>query len=222
MRVAYSQEQEQLRQELRDYFAQLVTPELAAELATGESTLLGKDGAYCRVIRQLGKDGWLGIGWPTEYGGQNRSMLEQMVFGDEATLADVPIPLLTTNSVGPTIMEYGTQDQKDFFLPRILAGELHFSIGYSGPGPLARGAVRRGEGPLGNADAWARDWVEPADLAASDRNPMMSWAYTRSRCSRAGVDQGAALLLPCHALPARIAPRQPWRALLPPLFVRIW
>lgn len=169
MRVAYSQEQEQLRQELRDYFAHLVTPELAAELATGESTLLGKDGAYCRVIRQMGKDGWLGIGWPTEYGGQNRSMLEQLVFGDEATLAGVPIPLLTMNSVGPTIMEYGTQDQKDFFLPRILAGELHFSIGYSEPGAgtdlasLRTRADRDGDGWVINGQKMWTSVIQVAD-----------------------------------------------------------
>jgi alkylation response protein AidB-like acyl-CoA dehydrogenase len=122
-----------LREELRDYFADLVTPEVRAGLqsATGE---FGEAGVYKDVIRQVGKDGWLGIGWPKEYGGQDRSMVEQLIFTDAAAIAGVPIPYLTLNTVGPTIMRFGTDEQKEYFLPRILAGELHFSIGYSEPG----------------------------------------------------------------------------------------
>ena len=75
-----------------------------------------------------------GIGWPKEYGGQARSMIEQLIFTDAAAVAGVPIPYLTLNTVGPTIMRYGTDEQKEFFLPKILAGDLHFSIGYSEPG----------------------------------------------------------------------------------------
>ena len=122
-----------LREELRGYFADLVTPEIRAGLAsaTGE---FGEAGVYKDVIRQIGKDGWLGIGWPEEYGGQARSMVEQLIFTDVAAVAGVPIPYLTLNTVGPTIMRFGTEEQREFFLPKILAGELHFSIGYSEPG----------------------------------------------------------------------------------------
>jgi alkylation response protein AidB-like acyl-CoA dehydrogenase len=84
-----------------------------------------------KVIRQMGSDGWLGIGWPTEYGGQGRSAIEQFVFFDESMRARAPVPMLTINTVGPTIMNRGTEAQKDFFLPKILAGEIHFCIGYS-------------------------------------------------------------------------------------------
>lgn len=122
-----------LREELRDYFAQLVTPEIRAGLAsaTGE---FGEAGVYKDVIRRIGSDGWLGIGWPKEYGGQARSMVEQLIFTDAAAIAGVPIPYLTLNTVGPTIMRFGSDEQKEFFLPKILAGDLHFSIGYSEPG----------------------------------------------------------------------------------------
>ncbi|HUQ00516.1 MAG TPA: acyl-CoA dehydrogenase family protein, partial [Aeromicrobium sp.] len=132
MRVALTPAQEQLQRELRDYFADLVTPEIRRGLAsaTGE---FGEAGVYKEVIRQIGKDGWLGIGWPKEYGGQARSMVEQLIFTDVAAVAGVPIPYLTLNTVGPTIMRFGTEEQKEFFLPKILAGELHFSIGYSEP-----------------------------------------------------------------------------------------
>jgi alkylation response protein AidB-like acyl-CoA dehydrogenase len=81
----------------------------------------------------MGEDDWLGIGWPAEYGGQNRSMLEQLIFTDEAAKAGAPVPFLTINAIGPMIMAYGTPEQRDFFLPRILSGNLHFAIGYSEP-----------------------------------------------------------------------------------------
>lgn len=132
MHVALTEQQQDLKDELTSYFADLVTPERRRALssATGE---FGEAGVYKEVIRELGKDGWLGIGWPTEYGGQDRSMVEQLIFTDVAAVAGVPIPYLTLNTVGPTIMRYGTSEQKDHFLPRILAGDLHFSIGYSEP-----------------------------------------------------------------------------------------
>ncbi|WP_372728300.1 acyl-CoA dehydrogenase family protein [Nocardioides sp.] len=133
MHVALKPEHRQLKEELREYFAALVTPERRAALASSSGEF-GDAETYKEVIRQLGTDGWLGIGWPKEYGGQARSMIEQLIFTDAAAVAGVPIPYLTLNTVGPTIMRYGTQAQKEYFLPRILAGELHFSIGYSEPG----------------------------------------------------------------------------------------
>ena len=132
MQISYTPEQEQLRQELRAYFARLMTPERRAGLARADGEY-GDGAVYKEVVRQLGADGWLAIGWPEEYGGQNRSALEQLIFTDEAAIAGVPVPFLTLNTVGPTIMRYGTAEQKDRYLPRIAAGELHFSIGYSEP-----------------------------------------------------------------------------------------
>jgi alkylation response protein AidB-like acyl-CoA dehydrogenase len=82
----------------------------------------------------MGADGWLGIGWPTQYGGQGRSEIEQFIFFDESMRSGAPVPMLTTNTVGPTIARHGSDEQKAFFLPRILAGEIHFCIGYSEPG----------------------------------------------------------------------------------------
>jgi alkylation response protein AidB-like acyl-CoA dehydrogenase len=82
----------------------------------------------------MGADGWLGIGWPVEYGGQGRSDVEQFIFFDEAWRAGAPIPFLSINTVGKTIMEFGSEEQKQKFLPAILRGELHFSIGYTEPG----------------------------------------------------------------------------------------
>jgi 3-oxocholest-4-en-26-oyl-CoA dehydrogenase alpha subunit len=156
MRIAYTPEQERLRQELRAYFAGLMTPEMRAALGqlgneSGGDEGLGDGEAYRQVVRQLGRDGWLALGWPAEHGGRGGTMLDQLIFTDEAAIARVPVPFLTINTVGPTIMRYGTPEQKAFFLPRIAAGEIHFSIGYSEPeagtdlAALRTTAVRDGE-----------------------------------------------------------------------------
>ena len=132
MHIAYTPEQERLRRELRAYFGGLMTPEIRAALSGGDDDV-GDGQAYRQVIRQLGRDGWLALGWPEEYGGRGGTMLDQLIFTDEAATARVPVPFLTINTVGPTIMRFGTAEQKAFYLPRIAAGEIHFSIGYSEP-----------------------------------------------------------------------------------------
>jgi 3-oxocholest-4-en-26-oyl-CoA dehydrogenase alpha subunit len=129
MQLEYTQEQRALRDELRSYFTRLMTPELVEELAHSE----GGGPQYRRALQQMGRDGWLGIGWPKEYGGQGRTPLEEFIFFDEVQRAGFPIPLLTLNTVGPTIMKFGTAEQRAKYLPPILRGELHFSIGYTEP-----------------------------------------------------------------------------------------
>ena len=137
-----------LRDELRTYFAKLMTTELVAELSAGGE---GGGPEYRRALKRMGRDGWLGIGWPKEYGGQDRTPLEQFLFADEVQRAGFPLPFLTLNTVGPTLMAYGTPEQKAEFLPRILAGDLHFAIGYSEPGAgtdlasLTTAAVKDGD-----------------------------------------------------------------------------
>ncbi len=132
MDLSYTPEQERLRQELRGYFAALMTPERRAALATTDGEY-GSGEAYRQVVRELGRDGWLALSWPREYGGRGASGIEQLIFTDEAAVAGVPVPFLTVNTVGPTIMRFGTAEQKAHYLPRIAAGEIHFSIGYSEP-----------------------------------------------------------------------------------------
>ncbi len=121
--------QRALRDELRVYFAALISP------AEREVMLTQRHGSvYREVVRRMGRDGWLGVGWPIRYGGRGLGQIEQQIFVTEAALADVPLPAVTLQTVGPTLMAHGTPEQKDFFLPRILAGELHFAIGYTEPG----------------------------------------------------------------------------------------
>ena len=127
MYIGYDDEQEALRQELRAYYDELLTPEIKADLAREH----GIGPRTREIVRQMGKDGWLGIGWPKNYGGQGRSEIEQFVFFDESMRARAPVPMLTVNTVGPTIMNHGSDEQKARFLPQVLAGEVHFCIGYS-------------------------------------------------------------------------------------------
>src|SRR5687768_6899602 len=129
MYLAYSTQQQALRDQLRAYFADLMTPELEEELANSE----GGGPLAKQTIRTMANDGWLGLGWPTEYGGQGRSAIEQFIFYDEAQRASVPVPFLTINTVGPALQHFGTPQQKDEYLPRILRGDLFFSIGYTEP-----------------------------------------------------------------------------------------
>ncbi|MGW2020548.1 acyl-CoA dehydrogenase family protein [Streptomyces decoyicus] len=122
MHLAPTARQEQLRAELRTYLRELLPDGPAEDPA-----------AQRAVLRRIGADGMLGLGWPTAYGGQGRGPDEQFVFFDEAYRAGAPVSMVTLNTVGPTLMKYGTQQQKDYFLPRILSGELVFAIGYTEP-----------------------------------------------------------------------------------------
>ncbi|MEI8000807.1 MAG: acyl-CoA dehydrogenase family protein [Actinomycetes bacterium] len=130
MYIGLTQEQEALRQEVRAYFEDLLSPEVRESLKGSQ----GIGPAMRKVVRQMGTDGWLGVGWPTEYGGRGFTPVEQFIWFDEAMRAGAPVPMLTINTVGPTIMHFGSDEQKDFFLPKIMNGEIHFCIGYSEAG----------------------------------------------------------------------------------------
>jgi 3-oxocholest-4-en-26-oyl-CoA dehydrogenase alpha subunit len=167
MRIAYTPEQERLRRELREYFAGLMTQERREALTAGGD--YGSGEVYKDVVRRMGADGWLALGWPEEYGGRAGSMLDQLIFTDEAAVAGAPVPFLTINTVGPTIMKFGTENQKRFYLPRIAAGQLHFSIGYSEPeagtdlASLRTRAVRDGDDYVINGQKMWTSLISYAD-----------------------------------------------------------
>ena len=160
MYLTLTTEQQDLKDELRAYFIYLVAE--VEGTGDGEST-------YTRYIRRMGEDGWLGIGWPVEYGGQARGPIEQMIFVEESHWAGVPLPLLTLNSVGPTLMALGTDEQKQRILPGILRGEVHFSIGYTEPSAgtdlasLRTRAVRDGDEYVINGEKLFTSAIQYAD-----------------------------------------------------------
>jgi alkylation response protein AidB-like acyl-CoA dehydrogenase len=169
MRISYTPEQEELRRELRTYFGRLMTPERQEALTSTAGGEIGVGNIYRETVAQMGADGWLALGWPTEYGGQARPPMEQLIFTDEAAIAGAPVPFLTINSVAPTIMEFGTEEQKKFYLPKIAAGEVHFAIGYSEPeagtdlANLRTAAVRDGDEYVVNGQKMWTSLIQYAD-----------------------------------------------------------
>jgi len=143
-----------LRDELRAYFSGLMSPAERAVLLTERHGPLYRD-----VVRRMGRDGWLGVGWPRDFGGRGFGQLEQQIFVDEAARADVPLPAVTLQTVGPTLQEHGTPWQQEFFLPPILAGQVHFAIGYTEPEAgtdlaslRTRAVLVKGEGEVGGEE----------------------------------------------------------------------
>lgn len=165
MHLNLDADQSALRDELRTYLGKLMTPELREEVEGSE----GGGPLYRTALKQMGSDGWLGIGWPMEYGGQGRSPIEQFIFSDEVQRVGFPLPFLTINTVGPTIMKHGSDAMKAEFLPRILRGEVHFAIGYSEPSAgtdlasLTTRAVRDGDSYVINGSKVFTSLAEYAD-----------------------------------------------------------
>jgi len=146
MYIELTHAQRQLQAEIRQYFSNLVTPDEAEEMERDRH-----GGAYRSIVRRMGKDGMLGVGWPKDFGGRGFGAIEQQIFVNEAHRADVPLPAVTLQTVGPVLQTFGTELQKQKFLPGILSGEIHFAIGYSEPdagtdlAALRTSAVRQGD-----------------------------------------------------------------------------
>ncbi|MEV5706304.1 acyl-CoA dehydrogenase family protein [Actinoallomurus sp. NPDC052274] len=146
MFIDLTDEQKALRSELRAYFASCLTEDQRNDIADDPFGT-----AYMAHCRRLGRDGMLGIALPKEYGGGGFGPVEQQIFANEIARAEVPYPIITLNTVAPTLVQFGTDAQKKRFLPGILAGECHFAIGYSEPGAgtdlaaLRTTAVRDGD-----------------------------------------------------------------------------
>jgi alkylation response protein AidB-like acyl-CoA dehydrogenase len=131
MYLDFTPEQKALRADVRRYYQDLFTPELRRALDDQWDQLGGP--AFREVMGRMGRDGWLGIGWPREYGGQGRGPLEQFIFWDETYRARAPLPVITVNTIGPTLMQFGSDAQKADLLPRIVRGEILIGMGYTEP-----------------------------------------------------------------------------------------
>jgi alkylation response protein AidB-like acyl-CoA dehydrogenase len=166
MELELSAEQRRFRDELRAYLTRMMTPALAREVDGGFE---GGGPEFRKAMRQMGRDGLLGLNWPREYGGQERSAIEQFLFADEVQAVGFPLPFLTLNTIGPILQKYGSESQRRFFLPRILAGEIFFSVGYSEPdagtdlASLKTRAVRDGDEWVINGQKMWTSLAEYAD-----------------------------------------------------------
>lgn len=167
MHLAPTDRQRRLRAELRAYFRE-VMPEPGHAVRDPD--------AQRRLLRRIGADGMLGLGWPVAYGGQGRGPDEQFVFFDEAYRAGAPVSMVTLNTVGPTLMKYGTEAQKAYFLPRILTGEIVFAIGYSEPeagtdlAALRTRAIRDGD-----------EWVVDGQKVFTSNAQQADWIWLACR-----------------------------------------
>ena len=109
MYIGLTDEQERLRQEVRAYYAELLTPEVRAELVGRRGRRARRCARSCaRWVPTAGSVS----GWPKEWGGRGFTPVEQFIWFDESMRAGAPVPMLTINTVGPTIMNFGTDEQK--------------------------------------------------------------------------------------------------------------
>jgi 3-oxocholest-4-en-26-oyl-CoA dehydrogenase alpha subunit len=127
--LEYTPEQEELRARIRADLEAVMTPERIA--AIGDVMEGGP--AIKECVKALGAANLLGVGWPKEYGGHGFTAMEQFIFFEEARRVNAPLPIVTLNTVGPTLAQHGTEAQKNEFLPGILKGTVEFAIGYSEP-----------------------------------------------------------------------------------------
>jgi alkylation response protein AidB-like acyl-CoA dehydrogenase len=131
MQIEFSPEHNALRQEIRDYYRDLFTPDLRARLDAEWIEMGGP--VFKEVVSRMGHDGWLGIGWPEEHGGKGMGALEQFIFWEETYRAHAPMPVIQVNTIGPCLMQFGSEEQKRELLPRTILGELFFGVGYTEP-----------------------------------------------------------------------------------------
>ena len=132
MDFALPSEIKEFREEFRRYLDSEGTPVLLQEIqggGRGETT-----GPLTKAFwRKMGEDGYLGMGWPKEYGGGGKSALYLYIFNYEMGYRGLPVPVVTLNTVGPALMQVGSEEQKKEFLPKILRAEVEFAIGYTEP-----------------------------------------------------------------------------------------
>ncbi|MCH8900748.1 MAG: acyl-CoA dehydrogenase family protein [Chloroflexi bacterium] len=166
MDFAFPPEVSAFRQELGRYLDASVTPELLEECRTGSQW----GGPLTKAFwRKLGADGYFSIGWPVEYGGGGKSLLYLYAFNYEMSYRRLPVPLVTLNTVAPTIMRIGTEEQKQEYLPKILRGEIEFAIGYTEPeagtdlASLKTQAVRDGDSYVINGQKLFTSGADHAD-----------------------------------------------------------
>jgi len=133
MDFAYTPEQEALRREVRQFIRENVTEEIVEELDPHASAHRprGAGPAATALYQKIYDRGWLGITYPREYGGQGGDRITQYILEEEFTRAGVPVSL--GGSGAPAIMAAGTEEQKKYYIPRLIKREISFCLGFTEP-----------------------------------------------------------------------------------------
>ncbi|MFT5686919.1 MAG: alkylation response protein AidB-like acyl-CoA dehydrogenase [Myxococcota bacterium] len=137
MDLNFSPQDEHFRVEVRDWLEAALSGEFADLRGRGGAGDQGELIAERKVWEQaLGAAGWLGLSWPTEYGGRALPLTQEVIFNEEYARANAPGRLghIGEALLGPTLIAFGTPEHKARFLPKILAGEEYWCQGYSEPG----------------------------------------------------------------------------------------
>ena len=136
MRFEFTKEQTAFREEVRGWLGGVLPRFQVGRDFAGKSEVEAEDTRYSPAFsRELGKEGWIGRAWPVEYGGQGLGYIEQMIFNEEMARNRAPcgyhIP--AERQMGPSILQFGSEEQKAHFVRGIIAGEIGFAIGYTEP-----------------------------------------------------------------------------------------
>jgi alkylation response protein AidB-like acyl-CoA dehydrogenase len=192
MDVRDTAEEAAFREEVRTWLSE----HLAGEFAEiGRGRVSDEEGWDLRLRweRELGAAGWIGLGWPVEYGGRGASLAQQVIFNVEYARAEAPgrISFFGEGLLGPTLIAYGTEDQKRRFLPPILRAEELWCQGYSEPNAGSDLAAVQTRATL-DGDEWVvsgqKVWTTFAQHA--------DWCFVVCRTDReAPAHQGISYLL---------------------------
>ncbi len=131
MRFEFTEDQIAWRDKIRDFLRQNVTPAIQQEKRNSDPITNGP--LAKAFLEKVKKKGWIGIGWPKEYGGMGETMVKQFIFLEEFRTAKAPAIGMTLTSLAPTIMSVGSDEMKKEWIPKIVDGEIELALGYSEP-----------------------------------------------------------------------------------------
>src|SRR6476646_6644718 len=134
MDLSFNAEERAFQDEVRGFIARNLTEEMKRATALTPSVFSDSDIGMAWQ-RALHKQGWGATGWPVDHGGPDWTPAQRWIFEAECARAGVPnVNVMGVKMVGPVIIGFGTPEQKNFYLPRILSGEDYWCQGYSEPG----------------------------------------------------------------------------------------
>lgn len=136
MDFGFTPEQEDLRREVRAFIKKNLTPEVLVEMeglneGFGVSRSPGRGPHIDELFKKIGERGWLGISYPKEYGGQGGDRISQYIVEEEFARVNIAVGL--AGSGAPAVLAAGTEEQKRYFIPKLISGEFSFALGFTEP-----------------------------------------------------------------------------------------